>query len=262
MDFENYWQENKKALIAIGSGLLVFLIANTIVDGIFGQDLGDALRDKMVAQSELRKSRYDAYALDIAVEDNDALVEARDGLLEAVAFQTRPEFKSRSELGSISGQYFARVEQVREQLSRLARRSGLRPPDDAWGIIMPQTNAAPTIQRHFEALDLIDRIGHLAIEAGVQRISRIQVRLDPGFGSRKGLDGIERTRVQFSFDTSAASVSTLLILTQMVEPYGQSLTIEEFDIKGERNRPGHVKANMTFTIVRLDASTEDGAING
>jgi hypothetical protein len=262
MDFENYWQENRKALIAIGCGLLVFLIANTIVDGTFGQDLGEALRERRNAQSDLKKSRYDSAALGLASDDNDTLLAARDGLSKAVVFQARPEFLARPELGSISGQYFTRVEQVRERLGRLASRAGLRAPDDAWGIVMPQTHAAPTIERHFEALDLIDRVVRASIDAGVRRISRIQVRLDPGFGSRKGLGRIERTRVLFSFDTSAASMSTVMLLTQSSEPYGQALAIEDFEIKGERNREGHVKADVTFTIVRLAESTEDGEIDG
>ena len=54
MDLENYWQENKKALIAIGCGLLVFLIANMVVNGTVGRDLNDAKRER--AQTPFRRS--------------------------------------------------------------------------------------------------------------------------------------------------------------------------------------------------------------
>ena len=37
----------------------------------------------------------------------------------------------------------------------------------------------------------------------------------------------------------------------MNEPYGQALAIEDFEVKGERTVPGRVKANVTFTIVRI-----------
>ena len=256
MDLENYWQQNKKTVISIGCGLLVFLIANTIVDGTFGKDLRSARRDRSDKQRDLRKPRYDADALDAAATDNEALIAARDALVSAVVFQPRPEFVASQDAGSISAQYFTRVEQVREALTRRASRAGLRPPDDAWGIEMPQTNAAPTVERHLEALDLIDRVVRLALDSGVGRISRIQVRLDPGFGSKQGLSRIERTRVQFGFDTSAVSMSALLAATQAKERYGQALPIEDFQIKGQRNRPGHVKSDMTFTIVRISERAE------
>lgn len=260
MDLENYWQENKKALIAIGCGLLVFLIANMVVNGTVGRDLNDAKRERAQKQRSLKEERFSSGARSQAEEDNERLVAAHDSLLEAVAFRTRPRFVADPALGSIAGQYFTRVEEVRERLSRRASRSGLRPPDDAWGIEMPETHVTPVIVRHLEALDLIDRVANLAIDAGVSRISRIQVDLDPGFGSKKGLGRIERTKVRFEFDTSAASMTSLFNMTQTPvegDEVGQALTLDEFEVKGERNRPGQVKADLVFTVVRVAEGAEE-----
>ena len=260
MDLENYWQENKKTVTVIGCGLLLFLIANLIVNATVGDALAAVKRERADQRRELRQERYDSSALRLAEEDNERLVAAQDALVSSVAFRTRPEFLTNPALGSVAGQYFTRVEAVRDRLSRRASRSGLRPPDDAWGIEMPDTNIAPVILRHMEALDLIDRVASLAIDAGVSRISRIQVDLDPGFGSKKGLGRVERTKVRFEFDTSAASMTTLLTLAQMPvegDASGQALPIDEFEIKSERNRVGHVKAEVIFTIVRLSESLEE-----
>lgn len=259
MDLENYWQENKRTVTIIGCGLLVFLIANLIVNATVGDALAAIKGERADQRRELRQERYDSSARRLAEEDNERLVEAYESLVSAVAFQARPEFLTDPALGSIPGQYFTRVEAVRDRLSRRASRSGLRPPDDAWGIEMPDTNIAPVILRHMEALDMIDRVVNLAIDAGVSRISRIQVDLDPGFGSKKGLGLVERTKLRFEFDTSAASMASLINMTQTPvqgDAQGQALTIDEVEVKSERNRVGHVKAEVVFTLVRLSETLQ------
>lgn len=259
MDLENYWQENKRTLTWIGGGLLVFLIANSIVGSTYGDALRGALSDRAVQERDLRESRYDDDALDRAAADNEALIEARDALLSAVVFRPRESFVPDPGQGSISGQYFTRVEMVRDRLSRAASRAGMRPPGDAWGIEMPQTNAAPIYERHLEALDLIDRVVNHALDVGVERIERIQVRLDPAFGSKQGLGRLERTKVELDFRTSAASMTRLLTRTQTPDEHDQSLTLEELEVEAERNRPGDVRASVTFTIVRIHETSEDEA---
>ncbi len=39
MDFNDYWQENKRFLITVGIGLLVFMIGEMILDSVWGEDL-------------------------------------------------------------------------------------------------------------------------------------------------------------------------------------------------------------------------------
>ena len=39
MDLNDYWQENKRFLVAVGVGLFAFLIGNIIVDAAFGSEL-------------------------------------------------------------------------------------------------------------------------------------------------------------------------------------------------------------------------------
>ncbi|MDA1265503.1 MAG: hypothetical protein O2816_10540 [Planctomycetota bacterium] len=256
MDFENYWQENKRSLTMIGGGLLVFLIANMIVNSTFGGELADAQRDKRTQEGKLRSERYDRDGLSKATLDNERLQVVHDALLASVVFESRPEFQADPNLGSIAAQYFTRVEEVRDQLTRRASRSGMR-ADQAWGVEVPETNLTPVIERHLEALDLIDRVANLAIDTGVTRIAKIQVTLDPAFDSKRGVGRLEKTRVTFTLDTTAMSVTRLVSASQRSQPYGQPLTLEGFKIKGERTRPGQVTADLTFLVVRLTQSQED-----
>lgn len=250
MDLNDFWQENKRLLIAIGCGLLVFLIGNLFVEGSYGDDLRSTRRARDAEQQKLKKARYTASDRDVARDENDALVAALRDLAAGVAFRPRPEFVVDPERGSPGAQYFTRLEEVRESLSLAAGRARLVPPDDAWGIEALQTNSLPVFERHLEALDVIDRVVRLAIDAGVQRIDRIQVTLDPGFAGREGLGRVERTSVAFAFTTSSSSLTRLLRLTQGDEA-GQPLALGEYEAKSQPSRPDQVKADLVFHVVRL-----------
>jgi hypothetical protein len=99
--------------------------------------------------------------------------------------------------GAATNQYFAAVSRVREELLRLAGRGNLRLPDDLGLPALAPTREAE-IERYLEALDLVDRAVRLALANGVQRIDKIEIRLDPKLASRQGVGELEKTRVEVS----------------------------------------------------------------
>lgn len=251
MDLNDFWQENKKLLIAIGCGLLVFLIGNLFIESSYGDDLRSTRRARDAERQKLTKERYSTSDREVAHDENEALVAALRDLAAGVAFRPRPAFVVDPTLGSPGAQYFTRLEEVRESLSLAAGRARLVPPDDSWGIEALATNELPVLERHLEALDVIDRVVRLAIDAGVQRIDRIQVTLDPGFGGREGLGHVERTAVSFALTTSSVSLTRLLRMSQNEAAAGQPLALGEFTVKGLPSRPEQVKADLVFHVVRL-----------
>lgn len=250
MDLNDFWQENKRLLIAIGCGLLVFLIGNMFVESSYGDDLRSTRRARDRERQELGKQRYSASDRDVARDEHDALSAALRDLAADVEFRARPEFVIDPELGSPGARYFTRLEEVRESLSLAAGRARLVPPDDSWGIEALATNELPVLERHLAALDVIDRVVRLAIDAGVQRIDRIQVTLDPGFGGRDGLGNVERTSVSFTMTTGSTSLSRLLRTSQSDEA-GQPLALGDYTVKGLPSRPDQVNADLVFHVVRL-----------
>jgi hypothetical protein len=262
MDLNDYWQENKRFLVTLGSGFLVFVIGLFVVQSLYGEDLGAAKRLRNRNRGDLKTERYSAVHRNAAAEDNDALSAAIEVMSAAIAFRPRPGFVVEPGAGSASGIYFTRVEEVREDLNLLASRRRMNYPD-GWGIEMLETNSLPEIERRLEALDLLERVVRLAADAGVARISRIAVRLDPGFGSRSGLGAVERTSVTFTLLSSSESVTELIIASQ--EPAREDgsrgpLAIGRFNVKNERNKIGSVKAEIEFQVIRLKESLDDGEV--
>jgi len=249
MDVNDFWQENKRALTWVGCGLLVFLIANTLIEGSYGRDLRIERRNRAQKTKDLEKPRYSARDRDEAREENEGLRAALEQLAQGVAFQPRPEFVLDPARGA-GAQYFTLLEEVRDSLSLAASRARLIPPDDSWGIEAVQSNSEPLIERHLAALDAIDRLVRLAIANGVQRIDRIQVALDPGFGSRQGLGHVERTTIGVQLSTGSTSLAAFLSATQ--DPArGPSLPLVEYSAKGHPSKPDEIKADLRFAVVRL-----------
>lgn len=255
MDFSDIWQENKRFFVTVGAGLFVFLIGTIVIGSVFGNETKALARQVNSNTRKLKEARYGPSDLSAAQAENEAQRAATKTLAAAVTFEPRPEFTLRPAAGSASNQYFGQVDRVREELARQASRSRLRLPDDL-GLEMLKTTRDAVIARHFEALDVIDRVVRFALETSVERIDKIQVRLDPALDSRTGPGTIERTRVTFTLTSTAESVARLIELSQS-ERYERVLMIESVDVRGARSKGDEVRAEIAFLAVRLNLPEEE-----
>jgi len=249
MDFNDYWQENKRFLVSVASGLILFLIGSMIVGNVYGSEVRSLRRTLATNNSRLNDERYTVADRKAALAENEALTAAVAELSELLDFEARPDFQLRADAGSPSNQYFSRVDRVTEELSSLASRNRLRLPNDL-GLEMLMTTREDIIVRHLEALDLIDRVVRESLESGIDRIDSIQVRLDPKLGSRAGLGRIERTSVKFKITSDAQSIVRLLSLSQS-DRFGASLPIKDLRITGSNTKDDEVRLEVTFLVVRL-----------
>ena len=250
MDFNDYWQENKRFLLTLAGGVIVFFIGKSIVNNVYRSEREAAQRSVDRDRSSLvRDARYQAVDERQAREENEALTQAVERLKTATAFQPRPDFVLDSRKGTPSNQYFGRVDRVREELEVLASRRGTRLPDGL-GLEIVKTNSSEAIERHLEAIDLIDRALRHALDAGVERVEKIRVRLDPGFDSRRGVGAVERTAVELKLVSSPEAVVSLLDASQG-DRFGNPLTIGDLTVVGARSTTSEVTANITFYVIRV-----------
>ncbi len=255
MDLNEYWQENKRFLAIVAAGALAFLVGELVIDGVIGKDLALERRQVSRARAELARGRYSAADLDVARDENEALSAALDELTGRVDFTPRPEFRLDPARGGATTQYFARVSAVRDELLRFAGRLGARLPEE---LGMPAL--APTrdeeIERHLEALDLVERACRLALEEGVPAIDRIGVRLDPGLGSRRGVGRIERTRVEMRLSGPSDALVAWYLATQ--DPRrGGPLLVEELEMVPERGKEREARLELTFLVARVRREAEE-----
>lgn len=255
MELGDYWHENKRFLTAVGGGVLAFLIGLALVGALFGSDVRSAQVKLRANQRSLREARYSSADLTRAREQNEALVAAMATLGDAVTFVPRAAFRLDPGAGSPSNQYFARVDRVREDLVTLAGRRRMRLPDGL-GLEMLKTTREEVIERHLEALDVIDRAVRLALDAGIAGVDRVAVRLDPRLDSKDGVGDVERTRVQLELTGPSSAVASFLVGSQS-DRFGASLVIEALEVKRARAKEDEVGVDVTFLIVRLHGVSEE-----
>lgn len=262
MDFSNYWQENKRFLLTVACGAIVFAILWMLVGRYFGDDLR---RQRSIVTTTSNKLAKDAmYApadLAEATSENAALTAAVDVLSKAAAFAPRPQFVLDARRGSPSSQYFAAVAAVREDLLRQAGRANMRIPEDL-GLPALSPTREPDIVRYLEALDLVDRAARTALDTGCERIDKIEIRLDPRLYSREGVGRIEKTRVSFTLSGDGGPMSDFIVLTQAAGEKDQNgialggpLNVEKADMVPARTG-AEASLDVTFVCARITAAVE------
>ncbi|HPF15113.1 MAG: hypothetical protein H6830_11330 [Planctomycetes bacterium] len=249
MNFSDYWQENKRFVTSVCTGVVLFFVAFLLLDGSLGsKDL--TIRKRISeAQSKLREPLYSGQDREDAESDHAALQTALDQLSKEAVFEPRPDFVLKPGEGAASNLYFQRVDEVRESLRRLASRARANLPE---GLDLEplMTNDADTIERHLLALDLIDRIVRHALASGMQSVDRIQVELDPGFKSKEGVGIVERTQVLLDLRGSSRAVSAMIVASQGNE-FGKPLIVDDLDIKIDRRDPDLVLVSMRLSAIQL-----------
>lgn len=256
MDLNDFWQENKRFVLTVAGGLLAFLIGLLVVSTLYGDDLSAARRNLSRTNAELGKARYVVRDRDRAQDQHDALVAALADLDEIVVFQPRPRFA----VGDANARtrYFQIVSEAREEILAKAGRAGLKLPGDL-GLPLQSPTKELEIVRTLEALDIIDRSVQLALEAGVDNIARIAVRLDPRLLSGKSFTGLERTRVELQLKGPSEPMSRFLLLTQQPR-FGQALMVDDLEFEAGKNAGD--AASMTVTLLAAHMHGVEAALAG
>jgi len=257
MDLNEYWQENKRSLVATAGGVVVFLLGSMLVDRYFRDELRAQTRAADSAASKLRtEPMYSATDREAAEKENQALAKAVETLSQATGFETRPAFRLDPKAGAPTNQYFAAVSRVRDELLTLAGRNNLRLPDDL-GLPALSPTREEEIARYLEALDLVDRAARAAMAAGLQRIDKVEIRLDPKLATRQGVGEIERTRVEITAAGAPGPIVRFLSATQEPAATGgwKPLIVEKADVLTSRGKPDEATLQATFVVARLQGGS-------
>jgi hypothetical protein len=248
----DWWQANKRFAVLVASGAIVFLIGLMLVDRFFTQDLKANQATWVRARNKLANEKlYSTEQLAELQRENTELATATATLQQAVAFVPRPAFRHEPGKGAVGNQYFQTVSSVREDLLTLAGRASMRLPEEL-GLPALSPTREPEIVRYLEALDLVDRAVRMALAAGVDRIDKIDVKLDPKLTSRGGVGPIERTRVAFVLSGRPTPLVQFLQLSQ-AEKDGGPLLLDKCDMQPTRARSDEAGLEVTFVVARLGA---------
>ena len=258
MDLNDVWQENKRFITTVGSGLLVFLIGLFVVNGMYAGDIQTVEGQMMSARRKLKSEMFTADDRDNARDENEALLASFDLLSGAVAFLPRTEFDLEGRTDSARNVYMSSVDRVRNRVEDLASRRRARLPEGL-DLERLETNNVDAIERNLHAVDLLERVLVLAVEAGVKQVRRADIKLDPAFIARRGLGSIEKTKVSVDIVASPEAVARWLLACETpVTGEGersvrhQALPIDSIDARRATSKSDEVQAKVTFLVVRVN----------
>jgi hypothetical protein len=255
MDLGAYWQENKRFVVSVGAGAVIFLIAYAYESSHFQGRINAANRAIQLKKNELKAMQFSSADQSEAEAENAALHTALATLTAAAHFRTRPEFVPDPATGSSANHYVRTVSRVKEELALRANRASLD-LDPSLGLPELSPTLEREILRTLEALDLVESVADLAIRARADGIDKIQVRLDPGYSSRTGVGPVERTKVQMVVTGTSLAVTRLLAWTQRPPSGARVLPIDQLEMSGAKNQPGRVRLDVTFVLARVRESEE------
>lgn len=249
MDLNDYWQENKRFVTAVALGLVVFLVARGVLASKLGSRIAVESGRINRFESGIARAAYTSEDLGRAERENDALRAAVTTLEEATAFVARPEFRLDPAAGPSPNQYRRALALVREDLQPRANRANVR-IDESFGMPTVSPTREGEIERYLEALDAVEETLRLAIDARVDRVDKISVKLDSKLGDRDGVGRVERTRIIFTVIGDPLAVERLLVGTQRTRER-RALHLGDFEIEPSRSKEDERRLDLTLILARL-----------
>ena len=271
MDASEIWQENKKFIVTVGSGLLVFLIGGMVINNMYAGDISSTQRSVRAAQKDLNAEMFGAADLGQAESENEELQRLYITARAASEFLPRPEFVLDAS-GSPQAAYQTAQAVVRDRVSDLASRKRAFLPDGL-DLEMLKTQNVDALERHLHALDLLERSLVMALESGVRQVRSVEIKLDPAFKRGRGLSAIEVTDVTVDCTAPSEAITRWLAMAEtplegaspenagMAAIRAQALPIQSVDLKSSQSKKDDdVRARVTFSVVRvheIEAEEED-----
>lgn len=240
MDFTSIWQENKIFVTLVAAGLLVLLIGQSIVSGLYPV----STKNKTLARSRSELRLLDAVSSDTlgrVRDSNETHSQRYREVVNRVGFTPRKEFLLKAGRNT-DIQYIEIVAAQREQLVEAAKINNIT-VDSSLGMPEMSPTKLKEIQRSLMGLDIVNRVVVLAIGCNVREVGTIELVRDTG---RRTRDLIDEQRVRFKMRGTIASIASLLERLQFEETY---LALERAELEAEDEETKFINADITLSAL-------------
>ncbi|MDA0374936.1 MAG: hypothetical protein O2865_14215 [Planctomycetota bacterium] len=275
MDLQDFWQENKRWILGVVAGLIVYWVGGGIVSAVFGGASASG-RVQAMARDLQREEYYDAQALRTAREENERLTALVEQVRQHAAFVPDEEFvltgKGDPDL------YFPEVERrVRTRIVAYAqeRSVAIDERDLVWPAAVSREEKEQTLvglcALQHAALRLVDAGEQVRQEVadavGLQSIESMQIEKRAGSSTsrrgRRAADSeiaglVDEYRVKFRFRADTATLQAWLEKLRSASPsigLAPELRVTPGDQVGD---PVLVQGSLAALVIR-DLSASDSA---
>lgn len=183
MNFDAFWQANRRFVTGVAIGLVLFLIGEGIIGSMARTALRSSERQVGRHRATLRKRAPGSKAVD-RMETRLRELRAREAALSRAALPVR---RNPFEVGNgdASQLYIDTVGRLRNELVPWAFRADLDVEEDL-GLPPVSPTRPEEIQQVLHGLDVVERIVRLAVAAGAHSVEGIDITTRRRRANRKG----------------------------------------------------------------------------
>lgn len=250
MDLNDLWQGNRRFILAVGGGFVLFLIAKGVIGSVYDVPAAQAqqLRGRLA-----RTPAPDTTAVRVLEAETAALDERIAALEARMRYEPLPRYVLPRDERSPDLFYNAARSAAEEDLVQLTARSNLR-VDPSLGLPDLFPNGREEIQRYLRGLSVVERVVEKSLLARVRALEDIDIKVEPqGRGRRRAPgDGyVEPLLVKFrAVGTSAALTELLRLVVAGDDAY---LAVQEARMRLDPRQPnGFPELEMTLAALAID----------
>lgn len=226
MDLNDVWQGNKRFILGVGSGLVLFLVAEGVIGSLW--DVGarrrtvDSLAAKLRRESAPRQG--DLTSLEA---ENVALEERLAALRREMGFVTEERYRLPEREATPDLYFNATRSAARDELVDVAARRNIR-VDESLGLPELTPSGREAIQRGLRGLNVVEHVVGSAIVAGVRSIPEIAIVEQKGRRRDQREGFIDAQQVKFRIEGTTSSIAELL--QTLIRDRSPFLAVEEAEL--------------------------------
>lgn len=253
MDLNDVWQGNKRFILGVGAGFVVFLIGQATIGSLWSATASQqAVRS---AGTKLNRLETPSRAqLSEVSGENERLSQRLDELVERMRFTLQEEYVLPAREPSPDLLYNEIRSAARDALVDVAARSNIQVAESL-GLPDFTPSGREAIQRYLAGLNVVEQVVEAAIVAGVRAVPEIEIA-DTRARKRKSDESfIDALRVRFRIEGSSASIAE--VLKNVVRDGDRFLCVEDARIEVDTKRQyGLTVLKLTVAALTIDPEVQ------
>ncbi|MFG0316667.1 MAG: hypothetical protein ACF8XB_05300 [Planctomycetota bacterium JB042] len=249
MDLNDIWQGNKRFILGVGAGFVVFLIGQATIGSLWSATgAAQTVRSNSGKLNRLETpSRSQASTV---AGENRELEERLEALVERMRFTTHEDYVLPAREPSPDLLYNEIRSSARDALVDVAARRNIQVVETL-GLPEFTPSGREAIQRCLSGLNVVEQVVEAAILAGVRAVPEIEIVEERGRGRKSAESFVVPLRVRFRIEGSTASIAE--VVEGIVRGDGRFLAIEDARIDVDSKRAyGLTVLKMTVAALNID----------
>ncbi|HIA38095.1 MAG TPA: hypothetical protein EYN86_01065 [Planctomycetes bacterium] len=256
MNIDVFWQANRKFIIGLFGGMIAFFIALSIVAGPATDRFAAA--ERSVNKTKRSNSSTSQYSVSQVRELEQTLAQL-DADVDALTTAALPPFRKRFQIPmgvAAASHYIALTGELRDELIGWALRHNVH-VDESLGLPSVSPSQPLAIEQHLRALDVIDRVVHLAIDNGASEIDKIRISQQRRVRSGRRSSPLLITPLSLEITFQRVSVTPFLRTIMLEQQKGNSLGVVSLEVLPPNQKKGEQRIVIEFEIGVFPQATQE-----